>query len=54
MLAVYRTLLTEIKRRDGDVLSTRVQLSRWQKMRIASQWLAGGPAVESILGASAP
>lgn len=53
MLAVYRTLLAEIKRRDGDVLSTRVQLSRWQKMRIASQWIAGGPSVDSALGATA-
>jgi len=54
MLAVYRTLLAEIKRRDGDVFSTRVKLSRWQKMRIASQWIAGGPSVDSAVGASAP
>jgi phytoene synthase len=54
MLAVYRTLLAEIKRRDGDVLSARVQLSRWQKMRIASQWIAGGPPVDRPLGAAAP
>ncbi len=52
MLAVYRALLAEIKRRDGDVLDTRVQLSRWQKMRIASQWLAGGPAIDDPLGAA--
>lgn len=54
MLAVYRTLLAEIRRRDGDVLSARVKLSRWQKMRIASQWIAGGPSVENAIGVTAP
>ena len=38
MLAVYRALLDEIKRLDGDVLTTRVRLSRWRKMRIATRW----------------
>jgi len=38
MVAVYRALLDEIKRLDGDVLSRRVELNSWQKMRIASQW----------------
>ncbi len=52
MLAVYRTLLGEIKRLDGDVLTRRVQLSRWQKMRIASQWFAGSAPVESTVGAA--
>lgn len=39
MMAVYRALLAEIKRLDGDVLSTRIRLSRWRKMRIATRWL---------------
>ena len=34
LLATYRGLLAEIKRRPGDVLSTRVGLSRWRKLRI--------------------
>jgi 15-cis-phytoene synthase len=38
MVAVYRALLDEIKRLDGDVLSRRVQLSSWKKMRIATRW----------------
>lgn len=39
MTAVYQALLAEIKRRDGDVLSTRVRLSSWRKMRIATRFL---------------
>ncbi|MEX0677327.1 MAG: presqualene diphosphate synthase HpnD [Pirellulales bacterium] len=39
MMAVYRALLDEIKRKDGDVLTTRVRLSNWRKMRIATRWL---------------
>jgi phytoene synthase len=39
MLAVYRALLREIKRSDGDILSRRVRLTRWHKMRIATRWL---------------
>ena len=35
MVATYRGLLDEMKRLDGDVLSTRVRLSGWRKMRIA-------------------
>ena len=38
MVAVYRALLGEIKRLDGDVLTSRVRLSRWRKMRIATRW----------------
>jgi phytoene synthase len=53
MVAVYRALLAEIKRLDGDVLSRRVQLSRWQKMRIASQWFSG-VALETSVGAATP
>jgi phytoene synthase len=47
MVAVYRALLAEIKRRDGDVLSARVQLTRWQKMRLAARWLQRGEAVSA-------
>ena len=43
MVSVYRALLDEIKRLDGDVLTTRVRLSRWRKMRIASRWLFRPP-----------
>jgi 15-cis-phytoene synthase len=39
MMAMYHTLLAEIKRLDGDVLSYRVRLGGWQKMRIAARWL---------------
>lgn len=35
MLTTYRSLLDEIKRRDGDVLTSRVTLSPWRKWRIA-------------------
>lgn len=37
MIAVYRTLLAEIKRRDGDVFSRRVRLSNWRKVQIATR-----------------
>jgi 15-cis-phytoene synthase len=43
MMAVYSALLGEIKRLDGDVLTTRARLSRWRKMRIATRWLLRGP-----------
>ncbi len=39
MISVYRALLGEIKRLDGDVLGARVGLSRWRKMQIATRWL---------------
>jgi phytoene synthase len=54
MVAVYSALLAEIKRLDGDVLSRRVQLSRWQKMRIASQWFSGRVPLEASVGAGTP
>jgi 15-cis-phytoene synthase len=50
MVAVYRALLDEIKRLDGDVLTTRVQLSSWQKMRIASRWFLRRPALDAAAG----
>ena len=36
MVAIYRGLLDEIKRRKGEVLNNRIQLGRWKKM-----WIAG-------------
>jgi phytoene synthase len=39
MMATYRALLAEIERRDGDVLSRPVGLSRWRKLRIAARWM---------------
>jgi phytoene synthase len=53
MTAVYRALLAEIKRRDGDVLSERVRLSSWRKMRIATRFLLFRPAVAPA-GVAAP
>jgi len=38
MTNTYRALLAEIKRRDGDVLSSPVRISRWRKLRIATRW----------------
>jgi phytoene synthase len=35
MVGIYHGLLGEIKRRDGDVFSSRVRLSGWRKTRIA-------------------
>lgn len=35
MMGTYRQLLVEVKRRDGDLFSRPVRLSRWQKLRIA-------------------
>jgi len=35
MVSIYRGLLDEIKRRDGDVFSSRVRLSGWRKATIA-------------------
>ena len=54
MRAVYRALLAEIKRRDGDVLSARVRLSKWRKMRIATRWLLFGSSPAPVAGAPAP
>jgi 15-cis-phytoene synthase len=39
MLATYRGLLAEIKRRDGDVLSDRVRLSWWRRLKITGRGL---------------
>lgn len=45
MFTTYRELLAEIKRRDGDVLSRRVHLTSWQRLRIISSVCIG-----SLLG----
>lgn len=39
MAATYQALLAEIKRRDGDVLTSRVRLTPWHKWRIAAHSL---------------
>lgn len=39
MLSTYRELLAEIKRRDGDVWTSRVRLAGWRKARIAVRCL---------------
>ena len=44
MSGIYRELLDEIKRRDGDVFSGRVSVSPWRKARIAARWLLPRPA----------
>jgi phytoene synthase len=54
MTAVYRALLAEIKRRDGDVFSRRVRLSRWRKMRIATRSFLFRRPLAPAAGAAAP
>jgi phytoene synthase len=53
MTTVYRALLAEIKRRDGDVLSARVRLSPWRKVRIATKCVLLRPSLAPV-GAAAP
>ncbi len=53
MMAVYRALLAEIKRLDGDVLTRRVRISRWRKMRIATRWLLFRPPLTAASDARA-
>jgi phytoene synthase len=43
MTGIYRGLLDEIKRLDGDVFSRRVRLTTWRKLRIAGRWLLANP-----------
>jgi 15-cis-phytoene synthase len=54
MMAVYRALLAEIKRLDGDVLARRVRLSRWRKMRIATHWLLVRSPAAAAAGIHSP
>lgn len=51
MVSVYRALLDEIKRLDGDVFTTRVVLSRWRRMRIATRWLLFPAGCERVVTA---
>lgn len=44
MMSIYRGLLDEIKRLDGDVFSRRVRLSPWRKLGIAARWLLPVPS----------
>lgn len=54
MAGIYRELLDEIKRRDGDVFSDRVSVSPWRKARIAAWWLLARPAsYRALLGLGA-
>lgn len=48
MMATYRGLLDEIRRRDGDVFTRRVRLSRWQKLKIAIRWFLLPPQPQQL------
>jgi 15-cis-phytoene synthase len=39
MTSIYRELLAEIKRVDGDVFTHRIRLTAWRKLRLAGRWL---------------
>jgi 15-cis-phytoene synthase len=54
MMAVYRALLGEIKRLDGDVLTTRARLSHWRKVRIATRWFLSRAPLRRTAGMSTP
>ena len=43
MTSIYRGLLDEIKRVEGDVFHRRIQLTTWRKLRIAGRWLLAHP-----------
>ncbi|HEV3339886.1 MAG TPA: phytoene/squalene synthase family protein [Pirellulales bacterium] len=43
MTGIYRSLLAEIKRLDGDVFHHRVRLTTWRKLQIAGRWLLASP-----------
>jgi phytoene synthase len=49
IMSTYRALLDEIKRRDGDVLSSRVRLPMWRKWRIAVEGYFGHSAAMTRL-----
>lgn len=44
MTSIYRGLLDEIKRVDGDVFRRRIRLTAWRKLRLAGRWLFASPA----------
>ena len=48
MTATYHALLQEIARRPRQVLSRRVRLGRWQKLRIAARWRLLPPRRSSL------
>jgi 15-cis-phytoene synthase len=48
MVGIYRGLLEEIKRRDGDVFSARVSLSAWRKASLALRSVFSPAPVESV------
>ena len=54
MMAVYRALLSEIKRLEGDVLTTRARLSPWRKARIATRWFFFRAPSRRAAGMSTP
>jgi phytoene synthase len=54
MTAVYRALLAEIKRHDGDVFTRRVRLSNWRKLRIATGSLFSRPSLSTAAGVATP
>jgi phytoene synthase len=43
MVGIYRAVLDEIKRRDGDVFTSRVELATWRKIAIAISALLARP-----------
>jgi phytoene synthase len=47
MMGMYRGLLGEIRRRDGDVFTKRVRLNAWQKLGIAARSFWPGPMWQS-------
>lgn len=56
MTAIYRRLLAEIRRRNGDVLTRRVQVSAWRKLALTLTWLVprGGGACRAPAGSPPP
>lgn len=44
MTSIYRGLLDEIKRAEGDVFSRRIRLTAWRKLRLAGRWMFASPA----------
>jgi len=55
MVGIYRGVLEEIKRRDGDVFTSRVELGTWRKISIAAWSLLARPGwAFSALSPGAP
>lgn len=42
MFTTYRHLLRTIRHREGEMLTRRIGLGRWQKFRIAARWMLPG------------